>query len=222
MDTHDQQTSPIDEEEIKLAILDDDPDVRKDVLERLWITFNEKLMRSLAHYHFGLSPEDHADIAYDAIVMYCDLFPRRMTWENKPIYPMMARIAINLGKDEYKKYAKKCEREDDVLSSEIADTLKDTDCGAAWHAAQASTRAEVGQLIRQAAATMQFRQRQIAIAFAMTWEKDHSEAEAIDFIYSKTGEFLTHDQFKRAWAEVRKKLKAPIDHLLKEEGYARQ
>ena len=44
--------------------------------------------------------------------------------------------------------------------------------------------------------------------------------KARDFIFKQTGEWLTHDQYKRGWAEVRKKLREPIYRLLKEEGYA--
>jgi hypothetical protein len=222
MTAHDQPLTALDEEEIKLGILDDDPVVRVSIVERLWNAFNEKLMRSLSHYHPGLSPEDHADIAYDSIVEYCRLFPDKILWENKPIYPTVARIALYAGKDAYKKYSAKCGREIDVLSEEIAHELMDTNLGAAWHEAQASTRSSVSQLIRSAAAAMSKRQRQIATAFAQTWEKGHSTEQAIEFIFKQTGDWLTHDQYKRGWDEVRKKLRDPIDRLLKKDGYVRE
>jgi hypothetical protein len=222
MTTHDQPLTSSEEEEIKLAILDDDPVVRQAVVERLWNALNEKLMASLAHYHFGLSPEDHADIAYDSVVEYCRLFTEKMGWEDKPIYPVVARIALFAGKDKYKKFAKQCDREVDMLSDDIAKELAKTECGQAWAATQASTRSKVAQVIRHVAASMPKRRRQIANAFAQTWDKGHTAKEARDFIFKQTGEWLTHDQYKRGWAEVRKTLQEPIDRLLKEEGYARE
>ena len=221
MTTHEPPFTPLEEEEIKLAILEDDPDVRMGVIERLWNTINEKLMRSLAHFHPGLSEEDHADIAYDSIVEYCCLFPQDSMWADKPIYPMVARVALFAAKDKYKKLVKQRQREPE-LTDEVAEALADTDLGTAWHAAQPATRERISQLIRSCAAAMPKAQRRIATAYAQTWHKDASNKERIDFIHKQTGVLLSHDAYKRGWDEVRKKLKEPITRLLKEQGYARE
>lgn len=220
MNTPDQRLRLPDEDEIKLSLIDDDANARKPVVERLWLAFREPLMRSLGQNHPLLTLEDHADMAYDAVAKYCGDFRSRKDWENKPIYMVMARIAINLGRDRYKKVSLRWTREVDTVAAEVAEVVANTKCGEAWHAADKSTRAKISQIIRDEAAKMKPRQRQVASAFTLNWHKELTAKEARDFIFEQTGELLSLDQYKRALAEVRSKLGAPILQLLKDEGYA--
>jgi hypothetical protein len=221
MTPHEPPEPVLDEEHIKISLLDDEIEVRTDGLNRLWKAFSERLMRFLAYHHPGISVQDHADIILRSLERYRDRLPSKPEWEDRPIFPVIARIALLIGRDKYRSLSKQREREIDVMSSEIAGELKDTDLGAAWHAAETSTRQRITATIREVASTMKPRQRQIAYAFAQSWMLEHSEKEAIDFIFTQTGDRLTRDAYKRGWDEVRKKLQEPINRLLKEEGYAR-
>ncbi len=212
-------SSTVDEDEIKYLLLSDDEDERLQAADALFRAHREQIMRCIEYHHPGLNLPDRQDVLLSSIERFVHTFrndPRRV---ERSLKPQLLRTVILVGKEKYRKIARRQERETGDLIESVAETLKDSELGETWHQVMdASFRDRVRLEIQKVAACLKPRQRQIAIMFAETWGLELTEKESIDEIFRTSGDRLTRDQFKRALDEVRKKLREPILRLLKEEG----
>lgn len=208
----------INEDAIKIALLETDISDRNQGLDSLCNAFKERLMIFLKYHHAGLTPDDRGEVITRTVQRYGDLLPSNPDWLDRQIWPPLSKIALFIGKGKYRKISKQHEREIDIAVDEVAQKLESTDLGAAWHGSDSSFRRRVSEEIRKLASTLKPRQQQIASVYAQSWALGLSENESIQLIFEATGQRLTRNSYKRGWDEVRRKLQEPMVRLFREEG----
>jgi hypothetical protein len=206
------------EDEIKLLLLSDDEEEQIRGKNLLFAAHKEHILHCIEYHHPGLGSDDQEAALLGSIDRFLHVFRRDASLIDRPLKPPLLRTAILVGREIYRKIARRRERQDDLISA-IAETLRDSEIGNTWgKLADSSFRERVSNKIREVAADMKPRQRQIAFMFAETWGLGLSELEAIEEIYRTSGERLTRDSYKRGLDEVRNKLRDPILKILIEEG----
>jgi hypothetical protein len=206
------------EDEIKLLLLSDDEEEQVRGKNLLFAAHKEDILHCIEYHHPGLGSDDQEAALLGSIDRFLQVFRRDPSLIERPLKPPLLRTAILVGREIYRKIARRRERQDDLLTA-IAGTLKDSELGNTWgKIVDSSFRQRVSDKMREVAAGLKPRQRQIALIFAETWGLGLSEQEAIEEIYRTSGERLTRDSYKRALDEVRNKLREPILKILIEEG----
>ena len=206
------------EDEIKLLLLSDDKDEQIRGKNLLFAAHKEDILHCIEYHHPGLGSDDQEAALLGSIDRFLQVFRRDASLIDRPLKPPLLRTAIHVGREIYRKIARRRDRQDDLISA-IAETLRDSEIGNTWgKLADSSFRERVSNKIREVAADLKPRQRQIAFLFAETWGLGLSELEAIEEIYRTSGERLTRDSYKRGLDEVRSKLREPILKILIEEG----
>jgi hypothetical protein len=206
------------EDEIKLLLLSDDKEEQVRGQNLLFAAHKEDILHCIEYHHPGLGSDDQEAALLSSIDRFLQVFRRDGSLIDRPLKPPLLRTAILVGREIYRKIARRRERQDDLISA-VAETLRDSEIGNTWgKLADSSFRERVSNKIREVAADLKPRQRQIALMFAETWGLGLSEQEAIDEIYRTSGERLTRDSYKRALDEVRNKLREPVLRILIEEG----
>jgi len=206
------------EDEIKLLLLSDEEEEQVRGKNLLFAVYKDDILQSIEYHHPGLGSNDQEAALLGSIDRFLPVFRRDASLIDRPLLPSLLRTAYLVGREIYRKIARRRERQDDLISA-IADTLRDSEIGNTWSKVVDSSFSErVTNTIREVAAELKPRQRQIAFMFAETWGLGLSEQQAIDEIYRTTGERLTRDSYKRGLDEVRNRLREPILKILIEEG----
>ena len=207
------------EDEIKLLLLSDDQEEQLGAKNLLYAAYKEDILRCIEHHNPGLGDDDQEAALLASIERFGCVFRSDASLINRSLKPPLLRTAYFVGKERYRKVARRREIARDELVRAVAETLKESELGNTWgKIVDSSFRQRVSEKIREVAATLKHRQRQIALMFAETWGRALSEQESIAEIYRTSGERLTRDSFKRASDEVHQKLREPILKILIEEG----
>jgi hypothetical protein len=214
------QAQPEDrDDEIKYLLLSEDEHERLQAADALFQAFGREIMSCIEYHHPGLNPQDQEAALFLSIERFVLIFRSDSSRLDRPLKPQLLRTTFMVGREVYRKVARRQDREIGDLLGSVAETLRDSELGQTWHELMdASFRQRVREEIRKVASGLKPRQRQIAMMFAETWGLEFTEQESITEIFRTTGERLTRDQFKRALAEVKQKLREPIMKILKEEG----
>lgn len=214
-----QQLPPDDDDEIKYLLLSEDETTRLQGSDVLLQKYGQAVMQCIEYHHPGLNIPDREAALIAAIERFTHLFRQDSANLDRPIKPQLLRVAFFVGREVYRKVARRREREVSDVIACVAETLKDSELGATWHdVMDTSFRTRVSDEIRRVASNLKPRQRQIALMLAETWGFELTEHESIHEIFRTSGERLTRNQFKRALDEVRNKLRQPILKILIEEG----
>ena len=207
------------EDEIKLLLLDDNEEGQTRAMNLLYTAFGESILRYIEHHHSGLDLSGQEDALLKTIERFVHVFRGDPSLIDRSLLPSLLRTAFHVGREAYRKFSRRQEIEQGELLAAVADTLKNTELGHTWsNVVDSSFRQRVTDKIREVAGTLKPRQRQVAQMYAEMWGREFSEKDAIDEIYRTSGERLTRDSFKRAYDEVRQKLREPLLKLLIEEG----
>jgi hypothetical protein len=207
------------EDEIKLLLLSNDEEEQRRAKNLLYAAYNENILRCIEHHHPGLSADNQETALLASIERFAHVFRGDASLIDRPLKPPLLRTALLVGREFYRKAARRLGRLQEELIRAVAEALKDSELGNTWgKIVDSSFRQRVSDKVREVAATLKPRQRQIAMMFAETWGIGLSEQEAIAEIFRTSGERLTRDSFKRAFDEVRQKLREPILKILIEEG----
>jgi len=207
------------EDEIKLLLLSDEEEEQLRAANLLYAAHKETILRCIEHHHPGLNNHDQEAALLASIERFVHVFRGDASLIDRPLKPRLLRTAFLVGSEVYRKVARQQARERGDLFDAVAETLKDSELGHTWHEVMDNSfRQRVSDKIREFADGLKPRQRQIALMYAKKWGLELSEKEAIAEIYRTSGERLTRDTFKRAFDEVRQKLREPILKILIEEG----
>jgi len=211
-----------DDDQIKWHILSDDESERMLAADAIYACYGQALASSIAFHHPGLNLPDKQEVLLRSIERFISIARAEPLRLDKCLKPQLLRTAYNVGRERYRQLSRRREHEVGDLISEIAEALRDSKLGQTWHSVvDSSFRERVRDVVLDTAARLKPRQRQIAFLFAETWHLELTEKEYIAEIFRTSGERLTRDKFKRAFDEVKKKLREPILKLLEEEGYGR-
>jgi hypothetical protein len=207
------------EDQIKYLLLSEEEEDRRDAANLLFKILGAKIMGTIEYHHPGLSEADREEVLLSAIDRFAENFRFDLNKADRPLEPQLLRTTFFVGRERYRKVSRRQGPIHDALIRAITETLRNSEFGRTWNdVTNNSFRERVGNKIRETAASMSPRQRQIAMMLAETWGLEFSEREAIAELFLTSGERLTRDAFKRALSEVRQKLREPILKILMEEG----
>lgn len=211
----DPTTAEFDDTELKCLLLGSEKE-RRQAGNELFRVFNHRLMGKLREF-FWLSDEEKASVIHDTILEILVKAERVELDFDKPLVGLLLWIckckAIDLSRKK-----RRNTRDEEELSAEIAETVKDTQVGLAWQGAVsneevAALRAEFQAFV----ATLPPQQQLVGgimadhLAFALSTE------EMCEKIYRTSGKAVSKFSVKGALSEIRAKfetlLKRKYPHL---------
>jgi DNA-directed RNA polymerase specialized sigma24 family protein len=163
-----------------------------------------------ANYYPGVSADDLADLWQETLAeLLKQVRSGKYTGERK-VFTDLCRIISTNAIDQRRRHKSR-----DKLVQAVGEALRETQTGQKWKDADPVARREVKRLIREAAATLPEKQRQVLEAFVANFPESRDMHELRRFTSELTGKEETVASVKGNLREARQKLRG----ILRRKGY---
>lgn len=162
------------------------------------------------NYYPGISADDLADLWQETLAeLLKQVRASKYTGERK-VFTDLCRIISTNAIDHRRRHKSR-----DRLMQAVGEALRDTQTGQKWKEADPVARREVKRLIREAAAALPEKQRQVLEAFVANFPESRDMQELRRFTSELTGQEETVASVKGNLREARQKLRG----ILRRKGY---